>query len=267
MLAGTLPLEIGGAADANLAAEWTLEQAPAYSTDHLLIDADNQDNAERLLSLLAEEGFEVWQPYEFSPLLKVGLHAKSEEDLKLFERMVSSVVGDTARVERDRLLSISLESLPAILPDDGNHDDQWHLERIACPEAWAITQGSPDVIVAIIDSGLSNWSGEFDGRILDGYNFADDNEDWTDKTGHGTAVASVLAARGNNGQYVAGVDWNCMILPVKVLDVYAPSQFESVLAAAIDFSVARGARVINISLGLAVVGPSHPPCNEQRTRT
>jgi subtilisin family serine protease len=118
---------------------------------------------------------------------------------------------------------------------------------IETPLAWDITQGSSNVLVAVLDSGLSP-SAEFAGRVVPGYNFAYGTADTTDDHGHGTAVAGTVAATGNNATVVAGVDWHCRLMPVKVLNS-ANNGLYSWWAQGIDFAVNKGAKVINLSAG------------------
>ena len=96
------------------------------------------------------------------------------------------------------------------------------------PEAWDITTGSSDVTVAVLDSGIDDRLLEFAGRLVPGYNFVDNNANTYDILGHGTAVASALGANANNpdpknplvkGIGGAGVDWNCRIMPIKVINL------------------------------------------------
>jgi subtilisin family serine protease len=141
-----------------------------------------------------------------------------------------------------------------LIPNDANFSSQWHHQNVAkpsasiqTPAAWDITQGSSNVIVAVLDTGLSS-SAEFTGRVVTGYNFAYTNANTTDDHGHGTAVAGALAANANNSAVVAGVDWWCRLMPVKVLDSNNSGLY-SWWIQAIDFAVNNGAKVINLSAG------------------
>jgi len=94
---------------------------------------------------------------------------------------------------------------------------QWSLAKIEAPAAWDTTTGSPSVVVAVVDSGVSVSHPDLSGKVLQGYDFFNGDADATDDNGHGTAVAGITAASTNNGLGMAGVSWNSMILPVKVL--------------------------------------------------
>ena len=140
------------------------------------------------------------------------------------------------------------------VPNDPTFSSQWHHLNAAKPsasmdtaEAWEITQGSSNVVLAVLDTGLTP-SADFAGRLLPGFNFVSGSTNTADDHGHGTAVAGAAAATGNNGVRVAGVDWNCRILPVKVLNAANYGEY-SWWAQGIDFAVASGAKVINLSAG------------------
>lgn len=136
----------------------------------------------------------------------------------------------------------------ATVPTDPSYSSQWHLPKIAMPYAWDLTTGSSNVIVAVLDTGLNNSNGEFTGRTVPGYDFAYNDADPADDFGHGTAVAGVIAANANNGVLVAGVDWKCQVMPVKVLDANNNGLY-SWWAAGLDWAVAHGCKVANLSAG------------------
>ena len=144
------------------------------------------------------------------------------------------------------------------LPNDPDFSTQWGLNNssnvdIDAPQAWQITTGSPSTIIAVIDSGIDLTHPEFAGRIwtnpnayasndptpgdIHGWNFIENSPDVTDDNGHGTHVSGIIAATGNNGIGVAGVDWNAQIMPLKFIDANgngsvdeAPSSMEHALS-------------------------------------
>lgn len=116
------------------------------------------------------------------------------------------------------------------------------------PEAWALNTGSSNVIVAIIDTGVDLDHPEFSGRITNGYDFANNDENPDDDEGHGTHVAGTAAARGNNALGVAGVAWDVRIMPIKVLAGNG-SGLISWSAEGVIYAADNNANVINMSLG------------------
>ncbi len=114
--------------------------------------------------------------------------------------------------------------------------------------AWDITQGDPNLIVAILDSGVRLGHPEFAGRLVPGYDFANVDIDPTDDHGHGTNVAGITLAKGNNSIGYAGVNWNSKIMVCKILNSQNQGYY-SWWADAIYFAVDNGAKVINMSVG------------------
>ncbi|MFL5917609.1 MAG: S8 family serine peptidase [Gaiellaceae bacterium] len=120
-------------------------------------------------------------------------------------------------------------------------------ESVDLPAAWDLETGSPDVVIAVVDSGVDAAHPDLAGALVPGHNFLNESDDTTDPVGHGTAVAGILAARANNGIGAAGVCWNCRIMALRVL---RPEGFalKTTMARAIDYAVDHGAAVINVSL-------------------
>jgi thermitase len=125
---------------------------------------------------------------------------------------------------------------------------QWHLPKVSAPTAWDTTTGSANVTIAIVDSGVQATHPDLAGRVLAGYDFANNDSNPADDNGHGTAVAGVAAAQGNDGIGVAGAAWNVAILPVKTMGANGSGSY-SAIANGITYSADRGARIINLSLG------------------
>ena len=125
---------------------------------------------------------------------------------------------------------------------------QWHLPKVNAPAAWHSTTGSASVVVAVVDSGVQATHPDLAGRVLAGYDFVNNDADPSDDNGHGTAVAGVAAAKGNDGIGVAGAAWNVSILPVKVMAANGTGS-HSAIANGINYSADRGAHIINLSIG------------------
>jgi thermitase len=120
---------------------------------------------------------------------------------------------------------------------------------INAPEAWGEAQGDGETIIAVIDTGVDLLHPDIKSRILSsGRDFANDDFDATDDHGHGTHVAGIAAADTDNNDGVAGVAWNCKILPIKAADENGDSYY-SWLIDGIRWAADNGADVINISMG------------------
>lgn len=136
----------------------------------------------------------------------------------------------------------------AAQPDDPSYIAQWHLPRIGTPLAWSLTTGSDSIVVAVIDSGVYRQHPDLVSKLVPGWNFVKKSADTSDVMGHGTAVAGTVAAATNNGIGVAGVNWRSRIMPLVAVDENDFSAYSDI-AAAIEYAVDHGVRVINVSIG------------------
>ena len=137
---------------------------------------------------------------------------------------------------------------PAFVPNDELLDEQWAWATVDAFDAWDVTRGSADAIVAVIDSGVQTDHPDLDDHMLAGYDFVDDDNDPGDLNGHGTHVAGTIAAETDNGTGVAGMCPNCSILPLRALNRFGSGSLADI-ASAIIYATDNGADVINLSLG------------------
>ena len=177
--------------------------------------------------------------------------------------------------EPDYLLSIDLT------PTDSDYADLWGLHNtgqdggtadadIDAPEAWDITTGSSNNIVAVIDTGIdynhpdlnaNMWvnTGEIPGNGVDddsngyiddihGANFITDSGDPMDDNDHGTHVAGTIGAVANNGNGIVGVNHQVRLMGLKFLNGSGSGSTSDAIKA-IDYAIAHGADVINASWG------------------
>ena len=148
---------------------------------------------------------------------------------------------------------------------DPYRPQQWHLDRLGLTEDRLTPTGVGEV-VAIVDSGVDLGHPDLveaferdDAGAVVGWDWVDDDDMPEDEFGHGTMVAGVVAARTGNGLGTAGVAPGVTIMPLRVLDARGEGP-TSAIADAIDFAVAHGATVVNLSLESATpTGVDHVP--------
>jgi len=140
-------------------------------------------------------------------------------------------------------------ALPAVAfgAGDPRRGEQWGLDMVESDAAHAVTRGA-GAVVAVIDSGADLDHPDLAGRLLPGHDFVDDDSTPQDQNGHGTHVSGIIAANEGNSIGVSSVAPEAKVLPVRVLDADGGGSSEDV-AAGIDWAVAHGADVINLSLG------------------
>ena len=237
-----------------------LAASEAMPTDQMIIKYKPSAAAYRPGSLIAPDGAEQM----------ARLSSAAATQLSYLRAMSGGahVLQMKSRLPMEQVLAISkrLSSLPeveyanpdtmlspALTPNDPRYPDQWNYYQtygINAPAAWDITTGSANIVVAVVDTGITNHT-DLNGRMLPGYDFISDSNSANDGTGrdnnpsdpgdwitisesenvygyfygcpvqdsswHGTHVAGTIGAASNNGSGVTGINWNSKILPVRVL--------------------------------------------------
>jgi subtilisin family serine protease len=154
-----------------------------------------------------------------------------------------------------------------VIPNDEYFPMQWHLHNtgqsggtpgadIHAPEAWEITTGDPNIVVALIDCGVDSRHPDLIDNLVPGYDFYD-NDDQPDPAldhptnTHGTACAGLIAAQGNNGIGVTGVTWTCKVMAIRVGRVLANGTGSGITVAdtatAFRWAAAQGADILSNS--------------------
>ncbi|MEI6210152.1 MAG: LamG-like jellyroll fold domain-containing protein [bacterium] len=222
-------------------------------------------------------GVNVIKSYDVISAVHVQITDGTSASAKIAELMADSRV---AYVEPNMSLQLF-----DTFPNDTRFGMQWGLHNtgtngpgsgvadadIDAPTAWDVSVGKPTVIVAVIDTGIdynhpdlknNMWRnpGEIPGNGIDddgngyiddvyGYDFgAGDADPMDDVIGHGTHVAGIIGASGNDGTGVCGVNWNVKLMALKIADSAGGLSLDAALAA-IEYAWKNGARVSNNSWG------------------
>lgn len=174
-------------------------------------------------------------------------------------------------------LLLGAPAFAVITPNDSYFGNQWYLSRIKADKAWEKLSSSPDIVIAVIDSGVDishpdlknniwqndkeipgngiddDWNGFIDD--YNGWDFSDNTPDpspkfisgWTESgVSHGTIVAGIIAAEGNNNRGITGLSWKAKIMPLKALNDKGEGRIGDVIRA-IDYAANNGADIINLS--------------------
>jgi thermitase len=133
-------------------------------------------------------------------------------------------------------------------PNDTSYSSQWGPQKIQCPAAWDLGQGSTSVVVAIIDTGIDKNHLDLNTKFVAGRDFVNNDSDPDDDNGHGTHCAGIAAASTNNARGIAGVGFNTRLMGVKVLNSSGSGSLTAV-ANGITWAADNGANVLSMSLG------------------
>ncbi|MFH0775910.1 MAG: S8 family serine peptidase [bacterium] len=143
-------------------------------------------------------------------------------------------------------------------PNDPSLPTQWAIDKISAKEGWDLTMGTIGITIAIIDTGIdldhpdifstSTPFSELEPKIINGWDYVNDDDTPDDDNSHGTHVAGIASGLTDNGTGTAGLAGNCRLLALKVLGATGTGTYADI-AYAIMEAVGRGAKVINLSLG------------------
>jgi subtilisin family serine protease len=244
---------------------------PEYAADSIVVRAAAASDLDGVAAFATTHGYAVSERDDELTALGVSLPAGTN---------VVSAIADFVGAPGVLFAEPTYQLYRADSPSDPLYSRQsTYLSKVKAPQAWDIEQGRPEVIVAVLDSGVDISHQDLVGRIwanpleIAGNSLDDDangcvddvngcafvtephdacaravNGAVTDEVGHGTFVSGIIAATGDNNQGIVGVARNVTIMPVKVLDC-AGSGTSLALAQGVLYAAKNGASVLNISAG------------------
>lgn len=211
------------------------------TVDELLINFKKTVEKTRKNDILELEALEVTN--EIPQLNTVVVKLPANRSAEQMQSLVSKYSGVIEAVEPNYTVSAGL------VPNDELYG-RMNLLLTSIEAAWDISY-SADVVVAVLDTGVTFSHPDMVGRFAGtGYDFVNNDSDATDDHGHGTQVAGMIGANGNNKKGVAGVNWGVRILPVKVMGSDARGSVDKI-ANGMYYAMENGARIINLSIGLS----------------
>ena len=220
---------------------------------------------------------------EFNNPITIDLVINRMKATNLFLYVEPDFINYGSGIKNEFNLTIKEDERYTTTPNDPFFSRQWGLDNdgtfslspstvdadVDMTEAWDFTTGNPNITMAVMDSGLKMNHPEFSGRLwvntgeiangsdtdnntyiddINGWDFVNNDNNPSDDHGHGTNVAGIATATGNNGIGYAGVDWSCKVMPLKVLDANN-SGFNSNIIESFYYAIDKGVKVISISIG------------------
>ena len=170
-----------------------------------------------------------------------------------------------------------------VIPDDEHYDRQWGAEKISLPRAWSYTTGSSDVVVGILDTGMNGSHDDLVNNIS--VSLSRDFTSGTPQmvssvsegggifpTTHGTNVAGIIGAQGDNSTGIAGVCWDVTLVSLRVFRYFSQDElpsggiyegvthgvqaYGSWVISAINYATSAGIDILNFSGGWMASNPS-----------
>lgn len=211
-------------------------EKPSWVADQLLVTVRPGVSRGQAEGLFKAHGAAILEeiPQIHTHLLRVPPQALEQVEQALARRP------EVEAVQKNRRLP------PGLVPNDPGYPSQWHLPRIAAPQAWDFLDLRPEVTIAILDSGVDAAHPDLAANLVPGYNTYNNNTDTADVYGHGTQVAGTAAAVTDNDAGVASPAYQAFIMPVRVTDTNGWA-YSSTLAKGLTWAADHGARVMNMS--------------------
>ncbi|MCK8099797.1 S8 family serine peptidase [Bacillus sp. 2CMS4F] len=212
-----------------------LAHAETSSEKEVIVVYKNKDGKETVLDSDAE----VEQQYQHLPAVAVTADPetvkefKQDPDILYVENNVTFTAADNTDL---KVLSEKA--------DTSDNFEQWNLEPIQVKQAWKEGLTGKNVKIAVIDSGISPHD---DLSISGGYSAVSYTSSYKDDNGHGTHVAGIIGAK-HNGYGIDGIAPEAQIYAVKALDQNGSGDLQGLLKG-IDWSIANGMDIVNMSLG------------------
>lgn len=148
---------------------------------------------------------------------------------------------------------------PALTDNSKN----WHFKAIGVEQAWDITTGDTSVVIAIIDDAFDLNHDELRGKFVKPYNVISHDENVVPSGEHGTHVAGLAVANGDNGKGIAGIAPDCLLMPIQASMGDGRFAMTDVVDG-ILYAMKNGADVINLSLGVPFSELEGMPIEEQK---
>lgn len=159
--------------------------------------------------------------------------------------------------EIEKIQEVDFVVLDTLLQNDSTYNDPalrdnektYWLDQVEARKAWKVARGSNDIVVAVLDVGFDLSHPEIIDKILKPADIVSGTSE-IQSTGkkHGTHVAALIAASGDNGKGIVGVCPACMLMPIQVS--HGDKITSSSILAGLSYAAANKAKVINLSLGL-----------------
>ncbi len=211
---------------------WLVAMESVMKADEIIFDADPQKvDIGEFETFLTDENLDIAEESKLSDYVQIRIKNPSLDRFYAVLEKARNLFPNTIVVEDHIQFS-------SAFPSEWNGAVSWHLDQVNAPDAWELTTGSNDVVIAVLDTGIRATHEDLQANLFvnpgeiasngiddDNNGFVDDVSGWdffsndaspNDQSGHGTHVSGILGAVGDNNRGTAGVNWNVKILPLRV---------------------------------------------------
>ena len=242
-------------------AEVVVDRLSASVADHVIVKLLPDVDAAHVEKALSASGLQLRQMRGNGYALVEVVEPLALDGQKATIARLASMTEIVAYAEPDYIIYPSLE------PNDSDYASRmWPLNNtgvtgnsrlgadISAEEGWDIQNSSPNVIVAVADTGMRYTHEDLASNLwvhpssgIHGIDVYDDDNDPMDVDGHGTHVAGIIGAEGNNGRGITGVSWDVQLMPLRFIGPEGGATSDAIRV--IDYARENGARIINLSWG------------------
>ena len=192
-------------------------------------------------------------------IVQLKAEGKSAEELLAEVRQIPGVLGATPNFIVKILRT----------PNDPDFSSSWGMEHSNVSEAWEVSTGSEEIYVALLDTGIqydhedlaANIGRDKDGNFGRNLVSVPNATNPMDDNGHGTHLAGIIGAAGDNGLGATGINWTVKLLAVKVLDGNGAASIGHIIAG-INYVLEQKSRGLNIRVANMAFGGWTPSVNE-----
>ncbi len=222
----------------------SIENLTAYTESRIELQRCQMSNREKESVHITTVGETFINENCFHQIIKLGLDIKGKQN----------VLNCIKKLEQHEDVLMAFPNYiykSAQSANDTLYSNQWAIPQISLPQAWDITTGNSSIMVGVIDSGIDGTHEDLCNRVETSLSkdFTGSNSPLTDEGGHGTVVAGVIGAQGNNSKCIAGTCWDIRLVSLKAA---IPSGGNCLISTsrlinAIDYAAGNNIPILNCS--------------------
>lgn len=218
------------------------EDSPLATSEYFYVKVTNEGNDTDLKNVAETNDTEILGPVPYMPGWYVLKAPPTSNGLQM-----SNIFFETG-LFADVDPAFIFDFMPSTCTSEPNESSQWGLSKINMCDAWSITKGNPNIVVAVLDQGVDKNHNEFANNYSSlSYDLVNQSTPSVVRGDHGTHVGGIIGAN-HNGVQIAGVAPNATLLSISH-DLGISQTLSQKLASGIGYARVNGASIINNSWG------------------